>query len=145
MAVILTLLISSTALLSFEGKIFSMKGKTITVVGDGVAHLKTGQKFGVYSGETKTGEIQIQQVSHTQAKAKLISGSAGKDDVVKTVKVEKKVAVKEPESGSLAKHWSENQGRMEWKKAKKKCEKLGMRLPTIDELMSTSCRHTLGW
>lgn len=71
-AIPVILLVSSTALLAFEGKIFSVSGKTVTVVGDGVAHLKTGQKFGVYSGEKKTGEIHIEQASHTQAKAVLL-------------------------------------------------------------------------
>ncbi|HMV79160.1 MAG TPA: hypothetical protein PL048_05570 [Leptospiraceae bacterium] len=30
--------------------------------------------------------------------------------------------------------WSEDQGRMNWEDAKKKCESIGMRLPTTDEL-----------
>ncbi|MDH5656590.1 MAG: formylglycine-generating enzyme family protein [Spirochaetia bacterium] len=80
----------SSPLLSFEGKVYSVKGKTVEVVGNRVTQLKPGQKFGVYSGLTKTGEIQIQQTTHTQAKARIISGSAGKGAVVKVVEVSKK-------------------------------------------------------
>ncbi|MDH5656747.1 MAG: hypothetical protein OEZ34_12615 [Spirochaetia bacterium] len=125
----------SFSLQAFEGTVFKVKGKTVTVVGSGVALLRPGQRFGVFKNDEQTGIIQIRQSSHTQATAILIEGKAKKKSTVK--KVSDEVDPEEEmriERETEALNWSEYQGRLDLEKAEKKCSKLGMRLPTIEEL-----------
>ena len=44
----------------------------------------------MYSGETKTGEVVIGELFHTQAKARVVSGTAQKDAAAREIVAEKK-------------------------------------------------------
>jgi len=76
-------LIITGSVYSFEGKIFSVKGKNAVIVGQKMSLLKSGEKFSIYDKNIKTGEIVIHQVSHTNAKGKVVSGYAKKNFFIK--------------------------------------------------------------
>lgn len=75
--------IIASSLFSWDGKVFAVKGKEVTVIGDGSARLRMGQKIYFYKGDSVKAEGTVRMALHTQAKVTLTSGSAIKGYIAK--------------------------------------------------------------